>query len=1518
MAEFQEGFQIRSSRVRRNSCSSYGELILRSDLYAVQEIQLGKRGWTLAKHVNCNNTDKLVFDCSLAMEEGISERPSVQDLLQTIRELNVLSKDVTVFRSKCELLVSSLGVLETFLSEIESSETRISDTIRSALDGLKSALERATRALKNVRLKSKFKRLFLKKQLAGDLSSSTADILRWINKLPWGQFKTSLWREEEIGQLRLKIQRLEDPSPSHTSQDDDDEDGLAAELKEVIRAYEEAQKSTEGDTVLGSLLECLAKRLDSDVNTVIREWQEVRDEALLLRQEMQMTAEKKREMEQEILEQISGYLDNCINIQSEAAAPTFPVDPPDDFCCGICLHIMQDPVVCASEQSFCRACITKWFRINAGNETCPVTMTKVPPNLIGVSALRNLIRRWQTTVTEQHPEDIEEPGEISTGLSESVEQAVNEGRTLSLSGPGSRSTGSTRPSVGRLISSLDSASSSAEVRVILRRLSSIAQQSSGKWEIYSAKGVPIIARLLRSENSDVVEKAADVLENITFQRTGDNSDPLPDVDREELLACVCDNALDSLINGMHKGNSNTRLAAARTVVCLLENDGTREAVRRCDGVVKGLLWLANISSGVVRESKEFSLCITGLGFLADEEALCRAFSHTDQALTAAMVRLAVGPTASPKLVQETIEALRYVVEMLSPRVPGTLLDKKSLTSLVHMLRWPKSPSERSPRSYPQPKVLTEVSKNELLIILDLLSKGEEGLETAHFESFMQLLVECGLSTHLLPRITDPEASGGFVSRAITLLRRCILGSKEYPPVHYHIDFQTEMKGLVNILRGDLIQADAKHGLLEVLVFLCERRRAGPLRETFLKTGGVEALGVLGTSELREGVTRMLRLLAESHPRHKDLRTSETVKLLMNLLEDEVPLPCPNCRCQAVAALAAVIKSDDWDPSFEGLPSKQVVDMLSHKSDCRKAATSVLAKACQNGNLDLDLICNEKTIKVLLGIVRDTQDGYDAAELLINLVVWNHAVCSHLEGEDALSLLTYFRYDHGGRLTGKVMQLLLVFAKESDSTRKELMKIDGVGLLVDAIDKGRSQRESYCTNVAAVASMALKFLVKNYAPARKAVIEAELAEKTILCLLSKTSHSVRTLRRELIELLDSLLEEDTAAKIIEAEGVQALVGVLSLHDADMEEKKLVAVALRKLIETDERARFTLGRENGMKLLNDLLKEQANAPIDSGGGTEALETLIAAIEDKENLQLLLKEQCIEPVLLVWERESTNPEVERLALDFLLKLSRELAYLIWRRLQDRVRADFLVEKLSGMVLEVIETSSVDSSVENAVGIIRNISFLGPGERKVMLSQGGHAGGVVNVIVNRIRRGELETPSHEVNLSIIALEKFMDEKEGRESLLKAGGFTLLVKFLNNKCSNDAQFYAVKMLKMLVSRLNQADVCPEISRCQNDLFLGLRDILDLRRRDQCRADETDLVNFPPSCCKAEAADLIKELIIKGPRVEVCKSIRFNNTNHKLGDLQISGSKCAENARQALAAFKRFGEDRNVFPQFWR
>ncbi|KAL2610973.1 hypothetical protein R1flu_022665 [Riccia fluitans] len=72
------------------------------------------------------------------------------------------------------------------------------------------------------------------------------DILKWINKLPLGQFKTSLWREEEIGQLGLKIQRLKDPSPSHTGQDDDDKDGLAIELKEVIQAYEEAQRSIRG------------------------------------------------------------------------------------------------------------------------------------------------------------------------------------------------------------------------------------------------------------------------------------------------------------------------------------------------------------------------------------------------------------------------------------------------------------------------------------------------------------------------------------------------------------------------------------------------------------------------------------------------------------------------------------------------------------------------------------------------------------------------------------------------------------------------------------------------------------------------------------------------------------------------------------------------------------------------------------------------------------------------------------------------------------------------------------------------------------------------------------------------------------------------------------------------------------------------------------------------------------------------------------------------------------------------
>ena len=58
----------------------------------------------------------------------------------------------------------------------------------------------------------------------------------------------------------------------------------------------------------------------------------------------------------------------------------------DDIICSICMDIVESPLQCQSQHSFCEECITKW--IKDGNGSCPVDRTELnkddlqPPRIL--------------------------------------------------------------------------------------------------------------------------------------------------------------------------------------------------------------------------------------------------------------------------------------------------------------------------------------------------------------------------------------------------------------------------------------------------------------------------------------------------------------------------------------------------------------------------------------------------------------------------------------------------------------------------------------------------------------------------------------------------------------------------------------------------------------------------------------------------------------------------------------------------------------------------------------------------------------------------------------------------------------------------------------------------------------------------------------------------------------------------------------------------------------------------------
>ncbi|KAL2602990.1 hypothetical protein R1flu_017287 [Riccia fluitans] len=1427
-----------------------------------------------------------------------------------VRALLAKIKGIPILRSECRLLVEILSGLLPVLKEMSSPQARISDMTRG--------VDRV-----DVRL------------AAG--GEGVGENQTCFN------FKTEA--HEEIRQLKSRLEDLgKDLSDAGSSRDEDDENDFLAEVMEVLRAHsngDAATTSVEGGKAMDGLLQLLARRLNSDVATVLSEWQEVKEETRRLQEKVEYTAENKRRMDRDLMEVLRA-LDSGIqqgqatrsegevSERTEAAATSSTSDtsPAQEFLCAVCRNLMEDPVVCASGHSYCRECLMKWFQ--NGNNICPLSNTRVPPEVYPNFVLRNLIIRWTEDTTRRPHQcqdvqvSVEPPPRLTIEVPlESVDEPANSRRTFSPNVPEIRSfSPPSTPSVAPLIAFLKSQSSNlTKIRSNLKELASLALDPCRQWEIYSADGIFVIARYLSSEDASVAEKAAEVFENLAFKPKKGN-DHLRYDQREEILTSVVDFALDSLINQLQFGNPSTRFVAARAVVYLLEDDQAWERVRRKEGVVRGLFGLENTCTRALLESSQegINLCKKGLALLAGYKPPA-ASPNTNRDLSTALLRLLVSPTTNRKLVEETLEVLSFMVKRAGYRNSHTLLDRDGIHVLIGLFHPPESLSAHG-RTFSKPNSLTEGGKREILTIFDEISKSEGLLH----------LIECDLIKHLLGTITDPEAGKDFVSLGVKLLWKCIQGSvSEFSPVtHFHCDFQLEMKGVVDILRRDQIPDESKLDLLSVLVHLCDWRSGNPLRESFfrtsesfLNTGGVAALGVLAKSPLevvREKTGVQLRLIAESYPCHRELRTPEAAVLLATLLADEVE----KCRCEAVVALASVAKAGNWEMLLEGVtieqvevvPVERVVNTLftTSSSDCREASISVLGKISQKhsgapGNSKLSAVLREKrTIKGLLDIVRLPAGGdveAEAAELLMNLVEQDHNICAFLveENEDGLSVLIKFGVQSGSRLRPKVVKLLQAFAEVSVDTKGALMDVGGVPLLVEAVEEGKNKNKNSCNvSVASDAIKALKSLI-NYGPAqgavidagfaKEAVIEAGFAETAIECL------SVRPLSHGLLGLFSSILDREataekkkaTAERIRKARGVQALVRVLSVRNAGLEEKNLVAAILTRLIQLDQGVQPILREEKGMEHLNNLLKKQADEANQSNRSSccaEVLKTLIAATEDSQSLELLLKEQCIEPLLSLLS-ESSVSDVEGLALDLLLKLSRGA-------LTSGSSADFKVPLVSKCVLRIMDTSVDDNLVECAARIIRNISLFGPAERKIMCTGDR---GAVNVLLRTIRTCQAEAPSNDVNFSIIALERFMLEDEGRKSFLQEEGIPRLVNFLG-KSRGQAKLFATRILVMLASEHNPKEWFTKTWNLKEDLLLSLRENLE--------SGDTD--------CKIQATELLKCLILKGRGAEVCRYISDTGCHSKLRDLQTD-AECGRYASEALDAYNRHKKDNRHGSRLW-
>ncbi|XP_059639383.1 U-box domain-containing protein 5 isoform X2 [Cornus florida] len=104
--------------------------------------------------------------------------------------------------------------------------------------------------------------------------------------------------------------------------------------------------------------------------------------------------------------------------------------PPEEFLCPLSLRLMYDPVIIASEQTFERMWIQKWF--NEGHDTCPKTKRKLAHlSLTPNTAILNLISKWcmanGVTITDPFEQSAEiQPWEASSSSIASLRSIMND------------------------------------------------------------------------------------------------------------------------------------------------------------------------------------------------------------------------------------------------------------------------------------------------------------------------------------------------------------------------------------------------------------------------------------------------------------------------------------------------------------------------------------------------------------------------------------------------------------------------------------------------------------------------------------------------------------------------------------------------------------------------------------------------------------------------------------------------------------------------------------------------------------------------------------------------------------------------------------------------------------------------------------------------------------------------------------------------------------------------------------
>lgn len=297
------------------------------------------------------------------------------------------AKDVLIDRSSFHELSKYLERIVPVLKELQAKNVRDTPPMRLALDSLEREIRSADELISECSTKSRIYLLYNCRSIVKRLEEITQEIGRCIGLIPMATLDVSMETREKTAQLYKDMQTVEFKA--------------AVAEEEILDKIDIGIRERHADSDY-------AKVLLQQIAQVVG----VSGDPASLRQELEKFKQEKEEAELRKslaeamqLEQIIGFLsqadehratsDRERSYQKRKTPPgALPFPPWQSFYCPITHEVMEDPVEIASNQTFERSAIEKWF--NSGNRTCPITKLEllnldVRPNF----ALRKSIEEWK-------------------------------------------------------------------------------------------------------------------------------------------------------------------------------------------------------------------------------------------------------------------------------------------------------------------------------------------------------------------------------------------------------------------------------------------------------------------------------------------------------------------------------------------------------------------------------------------------------------------------------------------------------------------------------------------------------------------------------------------------------------------------------------------------------------------------------------------------------------------------------------------------------------------------------------------------------------------------------------------------------------------------------------------------------------------------------------------------------------------------------------------------------------------